>query len=128
MTACRGVRGATTVETNSREAIVAGTRELLVEVMTRNGMVVDDIASAFFSTSPDLNAEFPAVAARELGWRFVALMCGHEMSVPHALERCVRVMIHWNTDTPPAEIKHVYLKGATKLRPDLSGQALTKEE
>ena len=128
MTMCRGIRGATTTEENTREAIAEETRELLRELVVANDINVDDVASVFFTTSPDLNAEFPAVAARELGWRSIALMCGHEMSVPHGLEKCVRVLIHWNTDKPAADIRHVYLKGAARLRPDLSGHQLAKEK
>ena len=119
---CRGVRGATTIEENTRDAIIVATRELLSEVVATNNIDIDDIASVFFTTSPDVNAEFPAVAARELGWRSVALMCGHEMSVPHGLEKCIRVLIHWNTDKSAVEIHHTYLKGAARLRPDLSGR------
>jgi chorismate mutase len=128
MSMCRGIRGATTVDNNTREDIVFETRLLLSELVAVNDIDVADIASAFFTTSPDLNAEFPAVAARELGWRSVALMCGHEMSVPHGLQKCIRVLIHWNTDKPAAEIKHRYLKGAAKLRPDLTGHLPDKEE
>jgi len=128
MTMCRGVRGATTTQENTREAIVTATRELLCELVAANNINVDDVASVFFTTSPDLNAEFPAVAARELGWQSAAMMCGHEMSVPHGLEKCIRVLIHWNTDKPAVEIRYVYLKGAARLRPDLSGHQSTKEE
>jgi chorismate mutase len=118
MTVCRGVRGATTCEDNTREAILAATRELLEEVVTRNGIALDDIASVVFTTSPDLTAEFPAVAARALGWRRVAMLCTHEMATPHGLPRCIRVLVHWNTDLMPARIQHVYLRGAVALRPD----------
>ena len=122
MTVCRGVRGATTCDENTREAILAATRELLVQVVERNGIALRDIAGVHISTSPDLTAEFPAVAARELGWRHVAMMCGHEMAVPHGLERCIRVMVHWNTDRSPEEIRHVYLRGAVELRSDWANQ------
>ena len=122
MTVCRGVRGATTCDEDTREAILAATRELLVQVVERNGIVLRDVASALFSTSPDLTAEYPAVAARELGWRHVAMMCGHEMATPHGLERCIRVMLHWNTDRSPEEIRHVYLQGAVTLRPDWANE------
>jgi chorismate mutase len=121
MTMCRGVRGATTCEENTREAILGATRELLVQVVERNGINLDEVASAFFTTSLDLTAEFPAVAARELGWRHVAMVCGHEMAVPHGLQRCIRVLLHWNTDKSPEEIRHVYLQDAVKLRPDRVG-------
>ena len=113
---CRGIRGATTVEANTREAILEGTREMLMQIIVANGLAVEDVGSAIFTTTPDLNAEFPAVAARELGWHDVALMCGHEMSVPGALQKCVRVLIHWNTPKLQHEIVHVYIKGAVNLR------------
>jgi chorismate mutase len=122
MTVCRGVRGATTCDEDTREAIVAATRELLVQVVERNGIALRDVASVLFSTSPDLTAEYPAVAARELGWRHVAMMCGHEMAAPHGLERCIRVMLHWNTDRSAEEIRHVYLRGAVSLRSDWVNQ------
>ena len=121
MTMCRGVRGAITAQENTKIAIVTAARELLCEIVAANDIDVGDVASVYFTTSPDLNAEFPAVAAREMGWQSVALMCGHEMAVPHGLEKCIRVLIHWNTDKPPVEIRHVYLKDAVRLRPDLSG-------
>jgi len=83
-----------------------------------NGVRTEDIASAFFTTTPDLTAEFPAVAAREMGWTHVALMCGHEMSVPGSLPMCLRVLLHVNTDKSQGEIVHVYLRGARALRPE----------
>lgn len=115
---CRGVRGATTCEANTREAILAATRELLELLIAHNGIQADDIASAIFTTTTDLNAEFPAVAARALGWSDTALLCGHEMDVPGSLRSCIRVLIHWNTERRADEIVHVYIKGAQNLRPD----------
>jgi chorismate mutase len=115
---CRGVRGATTVEENSREAILAATCELLTLMIEANGIQPDDVASTIFTTTPDLNAEFPAFAARQLGWHDVALLCGHEMAVPGTLPRCIRILIHWNTERRADEIVHVYIKGAEDLRPD----------
>jgi len=115
---CRGVRGATVVAENTREAILAGTRELLQQMIDANDIHPDDVASAIFTTTPDLNAEFPAVAARQIGWHNQALMCGHEIAVPDALHRCIRILIHWNTTKRPGEIKHVYINGAESLRPD----------
>jgi len=112
------VRGATTAEDNTREAILRATRELLLQLVAANDIQLDDVASVFFSTSPDLTAEFPAVAARELGWRSVAMICGHEMAVPHGLDHCIRVLLHWNTHRSAAEIRHVYINSAEKLRPD----------
>ena len=117
---CRGVRGATTCESNSREDILSATRQLLALLIRRNGIEPQDVASAIFSTSPDLNAEFPALAARQLGWLDVPLMCSHEIDVPGALGKCIRVLIHWNTARTQQEIAHVYIRDAARLRPDLS--------
>ena len=117
---CRGVRGATTADDNTCEAILTATRQLLALMIRQNDIRPEDICSAIFSTTFDLNAEFPALAARQLGWMEVPLICGHEMNVPGALKRCVRVLLHWNTDKSPEEITHVYVKDARRLRPDLS--------
>lgn len=117
---CRGVRGATTADANTPEAILEATRQLLALMIRQNGIAPEDIAAAFFSTSPDLNAEFPALAARQLGWTSVAMLCSHELDVPQSLQRCIRVLILWNTTKKADEIVHVYIKGAEKLRPDLS--------
>ena len=115
----RGVRGATCATANSTEAIIETTKQMLQRIIVENDMQPDEIASAFFSTTRDLNAEFPAIAARQLGWTDVPLMCMHEMEVPGALPQCVRVMVHWNTDKRPNQIRHIYINGAEKLRPDL---------
>jgi chorismate mutase len=115
---CRGIRGATTVDENSPNAILEATTELLTELMRANDLRVEDIASAFFSTTRDLNAEFPAVAANRLGWTDVALLCGHEMEVPGSLPMCLRVLLNVNTEKSPHEIAHAYLRGAKVLRPD----------
>ncbi len=117
-TVCRGVRGATTVADNTAEAILAATRELLFTMIRHNAIDTADVASAIFSTTADLNAVFPATAARQLGWYDVALLCTHEMSVPGSLPRCVRILLHWNTARPQRDIVHVYLHEATSLRPD----------
>ncbi|HUY92985.1 MAG TPA: chorismate mutase [Pirellulales bacterium] len=117
---CRGVRGATTVDHNSREELLKATRELLALMIRRNEIAPDDVASALFTTTSDLNAEFPALAARQLGWLDVPLLCTHEISVPGSLPRCVRILLHWNTDKPQHDIHHVYVRGASCLRPDLS--------
>lgn len=114
----RGVRGATSVAENSEEALLAATRELLLTMIQANGISPDDVASAHFTTTADLNATFPALAARQLGWFDVALLCGHEMDVPGALPRCVRILIHWHTRRRQEEIVHVYLHEARELRPD----------
>ncbi len=114
----RGIRGATTVAANTPEAIIEATTELLAEMMRANDLRVEDVASAFFTTTRDLNAEFPAVAARKLGWHDVALLCGHEMDVPGSLGMCLRILLHVNTEREPGELRHVYLRGAEALRPD----------
>ena len=115
---CRGVRGATTVEVNTKEAIVAEGKALLLALVEANGIDPADVASLFFTATSDLNAEFPAQAARQLGWDDVAILCAHEMNVPGALPMCLRILIHWNTTRTQAEVKHVYTKGAKHLRPD----------
>ncbi|MBC8163997.1 MAG: chorismate mutase [Roseiflexaceae bacterium] len=117
-TYCRGIRGATTCEENTSASILEATLELLTRLIEANGLQPDDIASAVFSTTPDLNAEFPAVAARQLGWLDTALLCTHEMAVPGALQRCVRVLVHWNTARRADEMVHVYIRGAVGLRPE----------
>lgn len=117
---CRGVRGATTVEANSRDAILKGTRQLLALMIRRNEINPEDVASAVFSVTKDLNAEFPALAARQLGWLEVPLLCGYEVDVPGSLGLCVRIMLHWNTSKTQKEIHHVYIHDAVALRPDLS--------
>ena len=125
---CRGIRGATTVEVNTREAILEGTRELLLQMIAANDLKVEEVGSAIFTTTPDLNAEFPALAARQLGWHDVALLCCHEMAVPGALDRCIRILIHWNTSKLQDEIAHIYIKGATNLRPERSSITLVHDE
>jgi len=119
--AARGIRGAVTASANEREAIVSATSRLLREIVGRNAVRVEDIGAIFFTTTPDLTAEFPAAAARELGWNDVPLLCGHEMSVPGRLDKCVRVMMLVNVDVAQSAIRHVYLDGARSLRPDLEG-------
>jgi len=116
--ACRGIRGATTAIANTAEDILEVTHEMMRALIALNDLVPDDVASAHFTTTPDLNATFPALAAREIGWLEVPLMCSHEMNVPAALQKCVRVMLHVNTTKSASEIKHVYLKGACQLRPE----------
>ncbi len=116
---CRGVRGATTAEENTGESILEATRQLLALIVRANGIEPEDVASAVFTTTTDLDAEFPALAARQLGWFDVALMCYHELDVPGALRGCIRILLHWNTEKPASEVVHVYIKQAAKLRPDL---------
>jgi chorismate mutase len=116
----RGVRGAITVEVNQEEAILLATRCLLEALLESNStMRIEELASAWFTTTHDLTAVHPAKAARQLGWKWVPLMCSLEISVPGGLEKCIRVLLHWNTGLPAEEIHHVYLGEAKKLRPDL---------
>lgn len=117
MSALRGVRGATTVRSNDRGAILDATRELLEILVRSNGIEPADVASVTFTVTPDLDAEFPAYAAREIGWTDVPLICGREIPVPGALSRCIRVLAHWNTDRSQHDVRHVFLHGARGLRP-----------
>ncbi len=111
-----GIRGATTADDNTKDAILGATREMLQALIEANGLDVSDIAAAHFTTTADLNTEFPAVAARQMGWEYVAMMCGHEMDVGDATGRCIRVMLLVNTDKAPEDLQFVYLKGAKDLR------------
>jgi chorismate mutase len=120
---CRGLRGAITVENNTAEEILGATGELLQALVAANDIRRDQVASVVFTTTIDLNAAFPAVAARELGWTDVALLNAHEMAVPGSLPRCVRILIHVNTERGPDELRHIYLRDAIKLRPDLADQS-----
>lgn len=114
---CRGIRGAITVPANDGKNILAATKELLMEMVEANKIEVSDIAAIFFTTTPDLDAEFPAAATRELGWPSnMALLCGHEMKVPNALPHCLRVLMLVNTEREPERITHVYLGEAKKLK------------
>ncbi|GAB4552187.1 MAG: chorismate mutase [Anaerolineae bacterium] len=117
---CRGVRGATTAEANTKEAILKATRELFTQMIELNGIQQEDVASVWFTTTADLNMEYPALAARQLGWHDAALMCSHEMNVPQGLPMAIRILIHWNTVRSPKDIQHVYIRGAVNLRPDRS--------
>jgi chorismate mutase len=115
----RGIRGATTALANTRDAIHDATRELLEMLARANGLNPEDIASIHFTMTHDLDAAFPASAARSLGWNQVALFDAQAPPVPHDLARCIRVLIHWNTDRRSNQIQHVYLREAAQLRPDL---------
>ena len=116
MSKVRAIRGATTADENTKDAIVDATREMLESLVEENDFELDDVISAFFTTTKDLNAQFPAVAARKIGWVDVALMCSHEMFIADAQERCIRVMVHVNSDKTSKEINNVYLKEAINLR------------
>ena len=117
MSKVRGLRGATTADANTEEAILYATRELLEELVNANDVSADDIAAVTFSVTNDLDAEFPAVAARvHMGWTEVAMMCGYEMNVPGGQERCIRVMVLVNTDKRPDELERIYLRDAANLR------------
>ena len=114
----RGIRGATVARENNKEEIVIRTEELLKEMMSANDIIIEDISSVLFSLTNDLNAEFPAVAARNLGWIDVPLICFTEIPVPGSLNKCIRIMINLNTVKSQNQIKHIYLYEATGLRPD----------
>jgi chorismate mutase len=116
---CRGIRGATTVEHNDREEVLVATTELLQLLLLRNNLTAEDIASAIFTVTNDLDAEFPALAARNLGWTEMALMCAREIPVPNSLGKCIRVLLHANTTYSAAEMQHVYIHGAVNLRATL---------
>ncbi|TQS31127.1 chorismate mutase [Microbispora sp. KK1-11] len=116
----RAIRGAIQVDGNDRDAILAGTTELVTEVMGRNNLTTDDVISVIFTCTPDLTAEFPALAARKLGFHDVPLLCATEIDVPGALPSVVRLMAHVQTDRPRQEIQHVYLRGAVALRVDIA--------
>ena len=118
--AVRAIRGATQVDADDREQVLEATRELVSTVMERNRLVHDDVISILFTATPDLVSEFPALAARELGFGDVPLMCASEIDVPHALPRVLRLMAHVETERPRTEIQHVYLRGAVALRRDLA--------
>ena len=115
---CRGIRGAITVDTNTGEAILQAATELLSQMVAANDVRPEEVASVFFTTTRDLNADFPALAARQMGWNDVALLCAHEMDVPGSLPMCLRILLQVNTEKQAREIVHVYLRGARVLRPD----------
>jgi len=116
--AVRGVRGATTVRANDAKAIFDATAELLRVLTELNGLRPDDIGYVWFTVTRDLDAAFPADAARAgLGWADVPLICGREIPVPGALDMCIRVLIAWNTAKAQKEIRHAFLRGAKSLRP-----------
>jgi chorismate mutase len=116
----RGIRGATTVSVDEPDSILQATCELLEAILHENeGMRLEDVASAIFTVTDDLTSTFPAQGARQMGWGLVPMMCAREIPVLGSLPRVIRVLVHWNTAVPQSEIKHVYLRAAVKLRPDL---------
>jgi len=113
---CKGIRGATLVAANTKEDILAATQELLQQMIESNQVEREAVACVLFTTTPDLDAEFPALAARQLGWTEVALLCSLEVNVSHSLHKCLRILILFNTEKKTQEIVHVYIKGAEVLR------------
>jgi chorismate mutase len=120
---CRGIRGATTVEHNDKDEILAATAELLRLMVLENDLLIQDIASASFTVTDDLDAVFPAQAARQIGWNEVALMCMREIPVPNSLSKCIRVLLLVNTTRSASEVQHVYIHEAAKLRPEFESEA-----
>lgn len=119
----RGIRGAVNVASNTRKEIFAKTQDLLRAIMRANRLRPEDIAAAFFSMTPDLNADFPAYAARDMGWKHVPMMCAGELGVPGGMKKVVRVMLLVNSSVPPRRIRHQYLGDTPCLRPDLARSA-----
>jgi len=117
--AARGIRGAITVAKNEKDGIIVATEMLLEKIVSVNKLKVEDIASIVFSTTHDLTKEFPAVAAREMGWLYTPLMCTNEIAVDGSLKRCIRVLMTVNSEKPQKDMKHIYLNEARNLRPDL---------
>lgn len=113
---CRGIRGATSVVDNTRDEILTATKELLEEIVDSNQVEKEAVACVFFSTTADLDAEFPALAARQLGWKEVPLLCCQEINVPGSLPRCIRILVLFNTQKRIEEINHIYLRGTEILR------------
>jgi chorismate mutase len=116
----RAIRGAVQIDADEREAILEGTTELVSEVMSRNNLTTDEVISVLFTVTPDLTAEFPALAARKLGFHDVPLICATEIPVPGAMPRVVRLLAHVETDLSRTAIQHVYLRGAAALRLDIA--------
>jgi chorismate mutase len=123
----RGIRGATTIDADTPEAIAASTFEMLESIVRLNEVRTADIAAAAFSTTADVCSAFPATSARALGWTLVPMLCHHEIAVPGSLPRCIRVLVLWNTDKTQDEVRHVYLRDAVKLRPDLAHDSLLND-
>jgi chorismate mutase len=123
----RGIRGATTIDADTPEAIAAATFEMLESIVRLNDVRSGDIAAATFSTTADVCSAFPATSARALGWTMVPMLCHHEIAVPGSLPCCIRVLVLWNTDKTQDEVRHVYLRDAVKLRPDLAHDSLVND-
>ncbi len=119
-TCIRAIRGATTVSEDARDELLEATRELLEEMMSRNGVSRDDLVSLVFTSTPDLTSEFPALAARRMDISDVPLLCAAEIAVEGALPRCIRILMHLNTSRGRGELRHVYLRDARSLRSDLA--------
>jgi chorismate mutase len=116
----RGVRGAITVEENNAEQIRSATQILLKEILERNALQTEDIVSAIFTVTADLNADFPASSAREIGWQQVPMLCATEIPVPGSLGHCIRVLLHVNTNLSQKEVQHIYMREAVRLRRDIT--------
>lgn len=121
MTVCRGIRGATKASENTADAIYSATREMLSELIDANDITEPDIAAVYFTVTEDLNAVFPAAAARQLGWNQTALMCSTEIPVPGSMLGCIRVLILYNTEKPQSDIRNIYLHGTDALRSQSGG-------
>ncbi len=120
----RGIRGAITVTADDKEQIHSATQELLTSILEANpALRIEDIVSAVFTVTDDIAATHPALAARQIGWGLVPMLCAREIPVPDSMPLCIRVLIHWNTELPQSAIQHVYLRDAVKLRPDLAARA-----
>lgn len=116
-----GIRGATTIEADVKEYVLSATQELLEKIFSSNpDLKTEDIGSAIFTVTQDINSVFPALAARQMGWDQVPMMCAQEIPVPGSLPLCIRVLIHWNTNKTQDAIQHIYLHEAIKLRPDIT--------
>ncbi|MFC4354577.1 chorismate mutase [Chryseomicrobium palamuruense] len=116
----RGIRGATTITVDNAEAVFTATQQLAIEMALQNDIAPDDVASVIISTTPDITSSFPAKAVRMLdGWNYVPVMCTHEMNVSESLPKCIRIMMHVNTDVNQQDVVHIYLNDAVTLRPDL---------
>jgi len=119
----RGIRGATTITEDGKEEVLSATSELLDSILTANpDLKTEDIASALFTVTDDIASVYPALAARQMDWNLVPMICAREIPVPGSLPLCIRVLIHWNTDKEQNAIQHVYLRDAVKLRPDLAAR------